>query len=132
MPHNRVFISYSHYAEDQKLLEEFRVHLKPWEKTTLLDIWSDHEIKPGEDWHRKIQDALESIAVAILLVSPEFLASEYISQYELPYLLRACEKGDVKLVCLYLRHSSVAHDDAAIEVKLSSGETKCIKLTQYQ
>ncbi len=132
MPRNRVFISYSHNAEDQALLKEFRVHLKPWEKTTLLDMWSDQQIKPSQDWHREIQDALESTAVAILLVSPEFLASDYIRRYELPSLLRACEEGYVKLACLYLRHSTVAHDDAAIEVELSSGETKRLKLTQYQ
>src|SRR5262249_43664660 len=68
----------------------------------------------------------------ILLVSPEFLASDYIRLYELPYLLRACEEGHIKLACLYLRNSLITHDDAAIEVELSSGETKRIKLTQYQ
>ncbi len=87
---NRVFISYSHNAEDQEILKEFRVHLKPWERTTILDVWSDQQITPSQDWHQEIHDALESTAVAILFISPEFLASDYIYAHELPYLLRAC------------------------------------------
>ena len=42
-----------------------------------IEIWSDHQIKLGDDWHRAIQDKLESARVAILLVGPAFLASEY-------------------------------------------------------
>ena len=61
MTRNRVFISYSHNDEDQAFLEEFRVHLKPWEKTTQQDIWSDHRIPPGQDWHQEIQDEIQLV-----------------------------------------------------------------------
>ena len=130
MPRNRVFISYSH--KDETFFQAFRVHLKPWEDQELLDIWSDHNIEVSEDWHRKIQHALESTTVAVLLVSPNFLASDYIRQHELPELLRAREEGDIDLTCLYLRDSIVDDDDAAVEVELSSGETRRVKLTKYQ
>ena len=130
MPRNQVFISYSHNPEDQAILREFQIHLKPWERTTILDVWSDQKIKPSDDWHLRIHEALAGTAIAILFISPEFLASDYIANYELPYLLRASEEDNVKLVPFYVRQSRV--NDLTVPVELSSGEKKVFKLTAYQ
>jgi hypothetical protein len=130
MPRDRVFISYSH--QDEEFLQAFRVHLKPWEDRKLLDIWSDRDIETSQDWHQTIQAALQETAVAVLLISPNFLASDYIRQQELPDLLRAREEGELDLACLYVRDSGVDDDDAAFEVTLSTGETFSVKLTKYQ
>src|SRR5262245_28531268 len=130
MPRDRVFISYSH--QDEAFLQEFRLHLKPWEDRELLETWSDHQINPSQDWHQTIQVALQETAVAVLLISPDFLASDYIRQQELPALLRAREEGEIDLACLYVRDSSVDDDDTAFEVTLSTGETFSVKLTKYQ
>jgi hypothetical protein len=75
---------------------------------------------------------LETTAVAVLLVSPDFLASDYIRKFELPLLLRAREEGQLDLACLYLRPSSADEDDMAFEIALSSGATVRAKLTKYQ
>jgi hypothetical protein len=130
MPRDRVFISYSH--QDEAFLQAFRVHLKPWEDRKLLDIWSDRDIETSQDWHQTIQAALQKTAVAVLLISPDFLASDYICQHELPDLLCAREEGELDLACLYVRDSGVDDDDAALDVRLSTGETLSIKLTKYQ
>ena len=87
MPRDRLFISYSH--QDEAFLQAFRVHLKPWEDRELLETWSDHQINTSQDWHQTIQAALQETAVVVLLISPDFLASDYIRQHELPDLLRA-------------------------------------------
>ena len=130
MPRNRVFISYSH--RDKTFLEQFRVHFTFWEDQWLLDLWSDQDITPSEDWHQKIQEALAETAVAVLLVSPDFLASKYIREHELPVLLQAREEGYIELSCLYLRKSVVNDDDTAFEVTLSGDAILPIKLTKYQ
>ena len=130
MPGNRVFISYKHTPDDEKLLKEFRVHLKPWEDEGLLNIWSDHEIQPSEDWHLEIQKIIESTSVAVLLLSANFLASDYIREHELIPLLRAREEGNITLACLYLRPSNV--NDIPFEITLSSNETRRVYLTKYQ
>lgn len=80
---NLVFISYSH--KDSKYLEEFKTHL-----TAVRDklvIWDDTAIQPGDDWQAKIKRALQKSRIAVLLVSPDFLASHYIETEELPYIL---------------------------------------------
>lgn len=91
-----VFVSYSHV--DIEFLERLKVHLKPFEKKGLIDLWSDTKIKAGEKWKEKIEKALEKSAIAILLISADFLASDFIVDNELPPLLKSAEeKGKIIL-----------------------------------
>jgi hypothetical protein len=91
-----VFISYSH--EDKEYLKRLIVHLRPFEKLGRIDIWSDDKIKAGEKWKEAIEKALNKAAIAILLISADFLASDFIVDNELPPLLKyAEEKGTVIL-----------------------------------
>ncbi len=87
-----LFISYSH--EDEKWLHELRKWLKPLEQQDLITIWDDMELKAGDDWRDKIEEALDSAKAAVLLISQDFLSSDFIINNELPPLLdNAKEKG---------------------------------------
>ena len=87
-----VFMSYSH--TDTEFLEELSVHLKPLEKAGLVDTWSDQRIHAGSLWKKEIDSALERASVAVLLISPQFLASDFIVDNELPPILtKAYDKG---------------------------------------
>ena len=91
-----VFISYSH--RDRKWLNRLLVHLKPLERTRKLDIWDDSKIKPGTPWKDEIDKALHSSQIAILLISADFLASDFISDNEVPQLLLgAQDRGTIVL-----------------------------------
>ena len=83
----QVFISYSH--KDKKWLEKLNTFLRPLEREAELKIWSDKEIKPSSNWHAEIQKAVNDADAAILLISQDFLDSDYIANNELPQLLSA-------------------------------------------
>ena len=81
-----VFVSYSH--ADTEWVQRLKVLLKPVVRTRRLRVWADSHIRIGHDWHRDITAAIERTRVALLLVSADFLASDFIIDEELPALIR--------------------------------------------
>jgi len=106
---NRVFISYSH--ADSGILERILVHLKPLEKQGVIDLWVDTQMKAGDRWEDRISAALGSAKVAILLISADFLASDFIVENELPPLLAAAEDEGTKIVPVIVKPSRFLRDE---------------------
>ena len=113
---DKIFISYSH--KDLVWLKKLQTMMSPLSLDRKLSIWDDTQIKAGMDWGEEISKALSSAKVAVLLVSPDFLASEFIAKKELNPLIEASEKGNAKLLwvgvssCLY-KHSVIEKFQAA-------------------
>jgi hypothetical protein len=93
---DQIFVSYSH--KDKKWLDRLETHLKPRIRNGKLDVWNDKRIQAGDEWREEIDQALERTKVAVLLVSPDFLASDFIAKNELPPLLEAAKQGGVKIL----------------------------------
>jgi hypothetical protein len=99
-----VFISYSH--RDHEWLALLRKHLAPYLDTRAVTVWDDTAIAAGDDWRTAIAAALGAARVAVLLVSPDFLASDFIRNNELPPLLSAARAKGLKILWLPIGHSS--------------------------
>ncbi len=96
----KVFISYSH--KDVSYLDDLKAHLRPLGRAG-LEIWEDQQMKPGALWQEEIAEALRKARVGVLLVSADFLASDFIAEKELPLLLEAAEKDGVRIFYVVLR-----------------------------
>lgn len=92
----RVFISYSH--KDRAWLERLKVFLRPLERQGLIDRWDDTRLVAGDDWRREIRNAMSTARVVILLVSADFLASDFIDKEELPPLLEQAEAQGARII----------------------------------
>ena len=90
-----IFISYS--QKDNKWLAEVKKHLSILEHTHQLVIWDDTKIKIGSNWKTEIEQSIKKCKIAILLVSNNFLASEFIVKNELPGLLAASKLEGVTI-----------------------------------
>ena len=94
----KVFISYSH--ADKKWLKRLQLHLKLIEREGLIELWDDSRIKTGDNWREEIKNAISSAKIAILLVSVDFLASDFIANDELPPLLAASRTEGTEILPL--------------------------------
>jgi WD40 repeat protein len=109
MARDYIFVSYSHVDEDW--LNRLRIFLKPfpWGQSYKDGgaLWADPYIRTGERWRREIGEGLARTRIGVLLVSPDFLASDFIASSELPPLLDGARSDDVTLVCVPVRTSIV-------------------------
>lgn len=105
-----IFISYAH--EDRKWCERIMKYLKPAEDAGKIRIWADTHIEAGEKWKPQIQTNLDQAAIALLLVTPNFLVSDYIKDVELPSMLDRWHRNDVQVVPVLVEQALI-------------GETRC-------
>jgi TIR domain len=111
VPRDHVFISYSH--KDKKWRDDLDTHLKPYLRGGSIISWSDQQVAPGSQWCEEIQSALANSKVAVLLVSPDFLASDFIHEHELGPLMKEAETGGVKILWVPVRDS--AYNETALK-----------------
>jgi hypothetical protein len=85
-----VFVSY--HQADREWLDWLRDCLEPLRDEVALDVWDDSRIAAGRRWREQIQAALQAAEVAVLLVSADYLASDYVIDGELPILLEGAHE----------------------------------------
>lgn len=98
---NSVFISYSH--KDEALRDELETHLKLLSRQGFISTWHDRKILPGAEWDKEIDRRLEVANVILLLVSADFIASDYCYDREVAMAIRRHEAGEATVVPVMLR-----------------------------
>lgn len=97
----KVFYSYAHV--DESFRDELAKHLKILERDGLLETWHDRALKPGVEWDAEIRRKLQDADIILLLVSSDFLASDYIWKKEVIPAIERHEAGDAHVIPVILR-----------------------------
>lgn len=97
----RVFCSYSH--RDRALREKLDNHLRVLERKGLIQIWHDRKLTGGDDWRGQIDEHLNSANLILVLVSADFLGSDYCYDTEMQRALDRHQRGEARVVPIILR-----------------------------
>ncbi|MBI3423399.1 MAG: leucine-rich repeat domain-containing protein [Acidobacteria bacterium] len=98
----RVFISYAH-KDEQRFRLKLDPYLKIMQQQGLITAWHDRLIKPGAEWANVIDANLEQAKIILLLVSVDFMASDYCVEVELKRALERHEKGEARVIPIIIR-----------------------------
>src|SRR6266700_1645680 len=96
-----VFISYAH--EDERLLQQLEAHLSLLRRQGLVATWYDRQIVPGTQWAEEIDAHLETAQLVLLLISPNFMASDYCYGIEMERALERHKNDNAQVIPIILR-----------------------------
>src|SRR2546425_11549677 len=91
-----IFFCYAH--EDEQLLKILKMHLKPLQHEGLIDVWYDRDISAGEEWEQEISKQLSAAQIILLLVSPDFINSDYCYGIEMKRALERHNRGEALVI----------------------------------
>ena len=97
----RLFYSYSH--KDEMLRDELETHLKLLHRQGMINPWHDRCISAGDEWKDQIDNNLEHADIILLLVSADFIASDYCYELEMKLALERHESGEAKVIPIIVR-----------------------------
>src|SRR5262249_19936683 len=100
-PPVEVFFSYSH--KDEEFLEKLITHLSLLKRKGVITGWYDRQISAGKEWKNRIDERLESAGVILLLVSADFLASDYCYDLEMARAMTRHDEGTARVIPIILR-----------------------------
>jgi len=111
-----LFYCYAH--KDKRLRDELQKHLMILQRRGVIRPWVDRDIVPGEDWNQVIDDQLRQAELVLMLVSADFIASEYIMGVEYKLAMQRQDEGRATVVPVLLRDVDLADEDGPLAALL--------------
>jgi hypothetical protein len=101
MAKTRIFISYSHKDEDFRV--ELEKHLIMLRRNNFIQTWTDRKILPGQEWSKEIHNELANADIILLLISVDFLCSDYCFDIEVEKAMEQHKQGKSTVIPIILR-----------------------------
>jgi hypothetical protein len=96
-----IFFSYSH--KDEGLRDRLEVALTTMRRQGLIEAWHDRRLRAGDDFDKGVRAELERADVILLLVSPDFIASDYCHDVEMTRAMERHDRGEARVIPVILR-----------------------------
>ncbi len=127
----RLFVSYAH--EDVAFLKRLKVHLARPIFDFGFEFWDDSRINLGDKWANEIETALNDSSIVILLISADFLASNFIVNQELPKILVKEKKAGTRIIPVIIGPCGFDDDPILSQFQaLNSSEDYIAKFDKYK
>lgn len=97
-----IFFCYAH--EDEALLKQLKAHLILLQRQRVIDLWHDRDISAGTEWEQEISHHLNAAQIILLLISSDFMASDYCNGIEMKRALERHQRGEARVIPIILRH----------------------------
>lgn len=107
----RLFYSYS--SRDEVFRKQLDTHLAGLRRQGVIEPWSFRKILAGSEWKSEIDENLEAAHIVLLLVSADFLASDYCYEIEMKYALEKHERKEAVVIPVILRDCDWEHTEFA-------------------
>jgi TIR domain len=96
-----VFYSYAH--KDEPLRDELEKHLSLLKRQGAIAGWHDRRISAGTEWAGAIDAHLQRAHIILLLISADFLASDYCYGVEVQHAMARHDAGQARVIPVILR-----------------------------
>lgn len=96
-----IFYSYSH--KDDAFRKELEIHLKILKRQGIVETWHDRRIAPGDNWEEEINLNLQSAKIILLLISSNFLASDYCYDSETIFAMEQVKENKAVVIPIILK-----------------------------
>jgi tetratricopeptide (TPR) repeat protein len=124
-PIREINLFYCYAREDKALRDELEKHLSWLKRRYQLKNWHDREILPGEEWEQAIDEHLNSAHIILLLISPDFMASDYCFGREMQRALERHREGTCRVIPILLR-PTYWEEAPFSHLQLLPGEARCV------
>lgn len=124
-PRREINLFYCYAHEDKALRDELEKHLSWLKRRYQLKNWHDREILPGEEWEQAIDEHLNSAHIILLLISPDFMASDYCFGREMQRALERHQEESCRVIPILLRPTYWEEAPFSF-LQLLPGEARCV------
>jgi len=118
-----ILFSYAH--EDEDLRDRLEKHLSTMKRQNRIICWHDRNIRAGNTWKNEISTHLDTADIILLLISADFLDSEYCNTIEVKRALQRHKKGQARVIPVVLRKADW-HDEKFAELQALPRDSKPI------
>lgn len=125
-----VFFSYAH--EDKKLCDELEKHLILLKRQGTINTWHDRNINAGSEWKHEIDTHLNAAQIILLLVSPDFMASDYCYSIEMKRAIERHKRGEARVIPILLRPVALWKDTPLGKLQVLPANGRPIKNWHHQ
>jgi hypothetical protein len=120
-----LFYSYSH--KDEGFRDQLNTHLAVLQRDGVIKPWHDRKISAGQEWAGQIDAHLNDADIILLLISPDFMASEYCHDVEMKRAMERHEKQEARVIPVILRHVDNWHNAPFAKLQAVPKDGKPIK-----